>query len=209
MTRFCDQCGAELKPKAMFCSKCGAKSDLPPEINVENKSGEEQVNNTVDNNTEQINKNVNETVNNATNNRVNNTNTKNANFDVNNIDWNVVLKYSIASTIVSTVIGFILFYLFYGTPIILYNLVIGSIISILLFTAHIEDKTNAIVTGFVVGLLLIALMIFQTFVFIPFLFYGRLNTSYILFIGPICGYIGNVYLKDKINFPVINQYLGE
>ena len=52
MARYCDQCGAELKENGIFCSKCGAKCDLPPETNVENESAEEKVNDKefVDNN---------------------------------------------------------------------------------------------------------------------------------------------------------------
>ena len=239
MTRFCDQCGAELKPKAMFCSKCGAKSDLPPEINVENKSGEEQVNNMVNENVKnehveehvnntindnaRQNDNVNETVNNTTNNRVNNTNTKNTNvnFDFNDIDLNVVLKYSAVGTVVSLILGLIFFALFintsstppdYGlTP---YSFITAVILAVVILTAQIKDKINAIVVGGITGLLtgILQFTTISIFFRIPeiglSLIFGN-PILVLIVVGIVFGYVGNVYLKDKINFPVINQYLGE
>lgn len=170
MTWYCDQCGSPLKEHGVYCSKCGAKCDLPPE---KNEPVEEQVNNAVNDNTEHINENVNETVNNTTNKWVNNTNNVNVSFDFNNIDWNIVIKYSIVGTILSLLLGVIFFSLFYGNGMVLYSFIIGLIISVLLSM------------------------------------YAGNNTIALIVIGPICGYIGSVYLRDKINFPIINQYLGE
>ena len=222
MVRYCDQCGNELKEHAIFCSNCGAKSDLPPEKTLEKqstnneKSTNEKVNDkefvddntTMDGNTETNGVKIDKIINKTNENSV-------EGFDFNNINWDVVVKYSIVSTIVSLILGIILFSLFFGNSMMPYCFIIGLIISVLLFTAHLKNKTNAIVVGFVVGLLTYVLqstvisMFFGVIVSSSFsMYFGNYSVGLIL-IGPICGYIGNVFLREKINFSVINQYLGE
>ena len=143
------------------------------------------------------------------------TNNVNVSFDFNNIDWNIVIKYSIVGTILSLLLGVIFFSLFYGNGMALYGFIIALIISVLLFTSHIKDKTNAIVVGLAIGLLTSLLqstvlsMFYGAIISSLLSMYGGNNTFAFIVIGPICGYIGSVYLRDKINFPVINQYLGE
>lgn len=91
MARFCDQCGEEIKPGAVFCSKCGEKCDLPPEKNVQNESIGKDVNNTVNDN-EKVNESVNNT---ETNNEVNNTNaTPNNNSDEGNTSFETKFCYN-------------------------------------------------------------------------------------------------------------------
>ena len=103
---YCEKCGAELKPKAIFCSQCGTKCDLPPETNVENQStnNEESAQEKV-NDKEFVDENKNtETVGAKIDNIINKTSENSGGgFDLNNIDWNVVIKYSIVSTIVSLI----------------------------------------------------------------------------------------------------------
>ena len=70
-------------------------------------------------------------MNNTTNKGVNNTNNVNVSFDFNNIDWNIVIKYSIVGTILSLLLGVIFFSLFYGNGMVLYSFIIGLIISVL------------------------------------------------------------------------------
>ena len=154
-------------------------------------------------------------MNNTTNKGVNNTNNVNVSFDFNNIDWNIVIKYSIVGTILSLLLGVIFFSLFYGNGMALYSFIIGLIISVLLFTFHIKDKTNAVVVGLAVGLLTSFLqstvlsMFYGAIISSLLSMYAGNNTIALIVIGPICGYIGSVYLRNKINFPIINQYLGE
>lgn len=218
VVRFCDQCGSELKEKAIFCSKCGAKSDLPPETNVKSESVNEKLNDEVNNATKSVEENTNnaETIGAKIDNMISKTSENNdEGFDFNNIDWNVVIKYSIAGTIVSLVLGIILFYLFFGNPMITYSFIIALIISVLLFTAHIKNKTNAIVVGIAVGLLTCVLqssvisMFFGVIISSSFSMYAGGYSLALIVIGPICGYVGNVFLGDKINLSIINQYLGE
>lgn len=218
MARYCDQCGAELKPKAIFCSQCGAKCDLPPEINVENQStNDEEFTQEKVNDKEFVDENKNtETVGAKIDNIINKTSENSGGgFDLNNIDWNVVIKYSIVSTIVSLILGIILFALFYGNPMVVYSFIIGLIVSVLLFTPHIKNKTNAIVVGLAVGLLTSVLqstaisIFFGPYMASIFSMYAGNYTLSLIVIGPICGYIGNVFLREKINFQIINQYLGE
>ena len=96
----------------------------------------------------------------------------------------------------------------------LYSFIIGLIISVLLFTFHIKEKTNAVV-GLAVGLLTSFLqstvlsMFYGAIISSLLSMYAGNNTIALIVIGPICRYIGSVYLRDKINFPIINQYLGE
>ncbi len=98
---------------------------------------------------------------------------------------------------------------------ILYSFIIGLIISVLLFTAHIKNKTNAIVVGLAVGLLTSILqstvisMFFGVYMASIFSRFAGNYALSLIVIGPICGYIGNVFLRGKINFSIINQYLGE
>ena len=218
MVRYCDQCGSELKEHAIFCSKCGAKSDLPPETNVEKESVNEKVKDEINNVANAVEENANntETIGAKIDNIISKTSeNSNGGFDFNNIDWNVVIKYSIVSTIVSLLLGIILFSLFYGNQMMLYCFIIGLIISVLLFTAHIKDKTNAIVVGLAVGLFTCVLqssvisMFFGVIISSSFSMYAGGYSLALVVIGPIFGYVGNVFLGDKINFPIINQYLGE
>lgn len=225
MVRFCDQCGSELKENAIFCSKCGAKSDLPPETSVKNESSnngestQEKVNDLANDKTESVGDKVNEnteTIGAKIDNMISKTSENSGGgFDLNNIDWNVVIKYSIVSTVVSLLLGIILFSLFYGNPMIVYSFMIGLIISVLLFTAHIKDKTNSVVVGLAVGLLTCILqsttisIFFGVYMASIFSRYAGNYTLSLIVIGPICGYIGNVFFRGKINFSIINQYLGE
>lgn len=225
MVRYCDQCGSELKEHAIFCSKCGAKSDLEPETNVENQSinneesTREKVNDLTNDKTESVGDKVNEnteTIGAKIDNIISKTSENSGGgFDLNNIDWNVVIKYSIVSTVVSLLLGIILFSLFYGNPMLLYSFMIGLIISVLLFTAHIKNKTNAVVVGLVVGLLTCILqsttisIFFGVYMSSIFSMYAGGYSLALIVIGPICGYVGNVVLGDKINLSIINQYLGE
>ena len=217
MVRYCDQCGSELKEHAIFCSKCGAKCDLPPE-SVKNESTDKKVIKTVNSSTDSVKDDVDETGTSGTKSDdiINKTNENSTgDFNVNNINWNVVIKYSIAGTIVSLIIGIILCTLFYGNPMMQYSFIIGLIVSVLLFTAHIKDKTNAIIVGLVAGLLTCilqptAIPMFIKMYWSPYFSFTPGEYGLLLIvIGSICGYIGNVYLRDKINFPIINQYLGE
>ena len=213
MARYCDQCGEELKQDAVFCSKCGAKCDLPPETN---ESVEEKVDDTVSDKKESINENS-KTIGSKIDSVISNANSGNGGgaFNFSDIGWNVVIKYAIASTIVALILGIILFSLFYGNQMILYSFIIALIISVLLFTAHIENKINAIVVGLAVGLLTSVLqstvisIFYGVYMASFFSMYTGSYTLGLIVLGPICGYIGNVYLKDKINFSIINQYLGE
>ena len=229
MVRYCDQCGSELKEHGIFCSKCGAKCDLLPETSVKNETVEEQVNNKVNDNAESVEDKVNdasesveevnentETIGTKIDNIISKTSeSSGGGFDFNNIDWNVVIKYSIVSTIVSLLLGIILFSLFFRNRMIPYSFIIALIISVLLFTAHIKNMTNAIVVGLVVGLITSFLqstvisIFFGVIISSAFSMYAGSYTLGLIVIGPICGYIGNVFLRGKINFSIINQYLGE
>lgn len=223
MVRYCDQCGKKLREHAVYCSFCGAKCDLAPEHSVQDEFTQEKVNDAVNDKTEHVEDKVNDTVNENTetvgakmDNKTNKTNENSGGgFDFSNINWNVVLKYSIVSAIVSLILGIILFSLFFGNKMILYSFIIALIISVLLFTAHIKNMTNAIVVGLAVGLLTSVLqstiisMFFGVYMSSFYSVYAGNYTLALIVIGPICGYIGNVFLRDKFNFPIINQYLGE
>lgn len=103
MARYCDQCGAELKENGIFCSKCGAKCDLPPETNVENESIDKKVNdkvNDADGSVEE-NPNNNESIDSKTDDLINN---ENSGFDISK--FNLKLIIPIVAIILIAVVGF-------------------------------------------------------------------------------------------------------
>lgn len=237
VVRFCDQCGSELKENAIFCSKCGAKSDLPPETSVKNESSnngestQEKVNDLANDKTESVGDKVNEnteTIGTKIDKLIDNTNTGNniGGFNLNDINWSLVLKYSIASAAMSLILGVILMYAFLGTVSMprLYNTDVGLmpysfyiplIIVVSILSAHIKNKVNSIVMGAISGLIT---GIFQSTVIsmvyghdgvVFFSYFIGNQTLGLIIVGVIFAYVGNVYLSDKINFPIINQYLGE
>ena len=132
-----------------------------------------------------------------------------------------MLKYSVAGTIISLTLGIIFFSLYWYLPDVFilallapFSFIFAVILTVVILTAHIKDKTNAIVVGFIVGLLTGILqfttisMIFRIPEIGLSIIFGN-PVLVLIIVGVIFGYVGNDYLRDKINFPVINQYLGE
>lgn len=218
MVRYCDQCGNELKAHAIFCPHCGAKSDLPPETTVKNESGENKLNN----NAEKV-ENKTETIGTKIDNTISNTNAKNANsiFDINNVNWNTVIKYSVVGTIISLILGIIFFALFKNTAstppnfgLLPYSFILAVILAMTILAAHIKEKINAILVGGIVGLLTGILQF--TIISIVFVINGfALSIIFgdpillLIVVGIVFAYVSNVYLKDKINIHIVNEYLGE
>ena len=211
----CDQCGNKLKEHGIFCPNCGAKSVLPPETTENNEFGE-KVNNNAENFENKI-----ETVDTKIDNAISNANNASGSFVFENIGWNTVIKYSVVGTIVSLTLGLIFFVLFSNTAskpsnfgLLPYSFILVVILAVVILVAHIKEKINAIVVGIMVGLLTGILqftsisILFGMNEFVLSKSFG--NSALILIVvGIVFTYVLNVYLKDKINIPMINEYLGE
>lgn len=100
--------------------------------------------------------------------------------------------------------GVIFFSLFCGNGMALYSFIIGLIISVLLFTSHIKDKTNAVVVGLSVGLLTSFLqstvlsMFYGAIISSLLSMYAGNNTIALIVIGPICGILEVFTLEIKL-----------
>ena len=206
MTRYCDQCGKKLKEHALFCSNCGAKCDLPPETSVEKKQTEKKVENKVNETKDDV---------------ISKTNNANM-LDFNNLDLHVVAKYSLAATVLSLILGivFVIITMNTATRISLlgsdlgmlpYSFYLALIIVVAIMSAHIKEGINVIVMGLVSGLLtgILQSPVFEIFYGFSWNLYIGNQTLLLIILGIVFAYLGNIYFKEKINLPIINQYLGE
>lgn len=103
MVRYCNQCGSELKEKAIFCSKCGAKSDLSLKTNEKNESGNKKVNDKVNGDSVSFEENTNntETIGSKKDNLINN---KNTSFGTSKLNLKVIIP--IFAVLLIAVVGF-------------------------------------------------------------------------------------------------------
>lgn len=94
-----------------------------------------------------------------------------------------------------------------------YSFILAVIFAVVILAAHLKEKINAIVVGGIVGLLT-GILQFTTIS----IFFGVAEFALsiifgdpilvLIIVGIVFGYVGNVFLRDIINLPIINQYLG-
>ena len=195
--KFCDQCGVEMDVSAKFCASCGAKVD---DVVSNDKTA-----------TVKVDKAKNDS--------------KNMGFDFSNLNFANILKFGVVGLIIALIIGIIFLNLTWGTisTSIYYtdtgltwlSFIIGVIIAVGLLSAHMKDKTEAIIMGLFVGLLtgllessIVSMFMGRQFAFWFDTFIGN-QALILIVIGVVIAYVGNVYLKDKIHLEIINNYLGE
>ena len=136
-----------------------------------------------------------------------------------------IVKYVVVGLIFSLILGFICYCLtlftvnetlgFTGTGLTVFGFVVGFAISAGVLSAHMKNHASSLLMSLIIAVLTGFLVYYVIYLFMgPFKaawfdeYIG--NQAFLLiFVGIIISYIGNVYLKDKIHFEVINKYLGE
>ena len=143
------------------------------------------------------------------------------------IDLKVILKYTIMGIVLSLLLGTIFYYLFSFTTykqieyasymslgIFPYSFCIGLIITEIILTPQIKNMYDSIIVGFIIGLFTsllqntVILTVYGGQQLMYFLEFVGNQTILLILLGVIFAYIGNAYLKGKINIPIINKYLG-
>ena len=140
-----------------------------------------------------------------------------------NFDLKVILKYSIVGIVLSLLLGTIFYYLFSFTiykqveyaynmflGIFPFSFCIGLIITLLILTPHIKNMYESIIVGFIIGLFTgllqntVIVSVYGGQQLMYFLEFVGNQTILLILLGVIFAYIGNAYLKGKINIPITN-----
>ncbi|WP_407413191.1 hypothetical protein [Methanobrevibacter sp.] len=138
-------------------------------------------------------------------------------------DLKVILKYSIVGIVLSLLLGTIFYYLFSFTiykqveyaynmflGIFPFSFCIGLMITLLILTPHIKNMYDSIIVGFIIGLFTgllqntVIVSVYGGQQLMYFLEFVGNQTILLIILGVIFAYIGNAYLKGKINTPHIN-----
>ena len=147
---------------------------------------------------------------------------------LNEINLNVILKYSIAGIVLSLLLSIIFYFLFSNTTYIdmeyssyaflgLYPLsfYLGVIISTVIFTSQIKNRADCIIVGFIIGLFTallqhaVIVMFFGGQELMFFISYVGNQSVELVALGLLFAFLSNLLLKDKLNLPIIKKYLGE
>ena len=200
----CDNCGSEVSNNVAFCSVCGSKiNNVKKENNVKicpNCGNEVEENSTFCN---ECGSNV------FTGEKYKNEVTSNNNSFLEQINFNLLIKptiFALITSIVLSVIGLLIGFSWF-------SFVIAIILSVGFFAGAIDNKANAIIFGFLVGLILgfleNPLVEFTYGVFVARFYEGFFGGHLLFFtiFGIIIAYISNIYLKDSIQ-DITGNYRG-
>lgn len=190
----CEKCGADLPKNTLFCTTCGTKVNTVPEVIKKlcpNCGTEIDEGSTF---CDECGTNI------FTGEKNNNLNLNSTNSFVEKINLNVIVKPAIVALIVALILSFIGLLIGFSWL----SFIIAIILSAGFFGAAIDNEANAIVFGFIVGLILGLLespLVEFTYGTLVKVFYDGLvggNIILIIVFGIVMAYVSNIYLKENI-----------
>ena len=189
----CEECGSELHDNTLFCSVCGAKVNQVNKVNKKNcpncgveLDGNETFCNECGTNVFTGKKQKQELI-------------SHKSF-AEKINLNVLIKPSIISLVVALILSFIGLLIGFSWL----SFIIAIILSAGFFGASIDNESNAIVFGLIVGLILgileTPLVEFTYGAFVAGFYEGFFGGHLILIVilGVVMAYVSNIYLKETI-----------